>query len=85
MRKTFRSRKLAIYGGMLLGFVMLESPMILVANQIEPMVMGIPFLLLWSLGWWAFLTALFLVAYLTHWGSSRSAPSARPRVEEAAS
>lgn len=75
MRKTFTTRKLTIYGGLLLGFIMLESPLILVANQVEPMIMGIPFLFVWNLVWWAFLTILFLVAYLTNWGSaSRSNP-----------
>lgn len=69
MRKTLPPRKLAIYGGMLLGFVMLESPMIMVANKVDPMIMGVPFLFVWNLGWWAFLTGLFLVAYLTNWGS----------------
>jgi hypothetical protein len=72
MRKFFPPKKLAIYGAMLLGFAMLESPIIMMANQIEPTVMGIPFLFIWNFGWWAFLTALFLVAYLTNWGSSRS-------------
>lgn len=48
---------------------MLESPLILLANQVEPTIMGIPFFFVWNLGWWIFLTALFLVAYLTNWGS----------------
>lgn len=76
MRKTLPPRKLAIYGGMLLGFVMLESPMIMIANKVDPMVMGVPFLFVWNLGWWAFLTGLFLVAYLTNWGSG-SVPAAQ--------
>lgn len=79
MRTTLRPRKLALYGGLLLGFIMLESPMILMANQIEPIVMGIPFFFLWNLGWWAFLTALFLVAYLTNWGSERVLATAQER------
>src|SRR5690554_4950452 len=70
MRKTLSPRKLAIYGGMLLGFVMLESPMIMIVNKIDPMIMGAPFLFVWNLGWWAFLTGLFLLAYLMNWGSS---------------
>lgn len=77
MRKTFPPRKIAIYGGMLLGFVMLESPMIMIANTVDPMVMGIPFLFVWNLGWWAFLTGLFLMAYLTNWGSG-STPATQP-------
>ncbi|BBO56042.1 hypothetical protein [Cobetia sp. AM6] len=74
MRKRFTTRKVAIYGSMLLGFLMLESPLMLMANQIEPMVMGIPFFLVWNLVWWGFLTAVFLYAYLTNWGSAK-APS----------
>lgn len=61
--------KLSIYGGMLFSFIMLESPIIMLANRIEPMVMGLPFLLVWNLLWWFVLTALFLVAYFTNWGS----------------
>ena len=64
--------KLARYSGMLLGFFMLESPIIMLANRIEPMLMGLPFLLAWNLFWWFALTALFLVAYLTNWGSPSS-------------
>ncbi len=74
MRTTLPTKKLALYGGMILGFIMLESPLIMMANKVEPMIMGAPFLLVWNLGWWAFLTTLFLVAYLTNWGSSTSAP-----------
>ena len=77
MRRTLYSRKFVIYSLMILGFVMLESPMILVANQVEPMIMNIPFFLLWNLGWWAFITILFLVAYVTDWGSSRISSSLR--------
>lgn len=77
MRKTLPPRKIAIYAGMLLGFVMLESPVIMIANKVDPMIMGVPFLFVWNLGWWAFLTGLFLVAYLTNWGSG--SVSAAPR------
>jgi len=61
--------KLSLYGGMLFSFIMLESPLIMLANRIEPMVMGLPFLLVWNLFWWFVLTALFLVAYFTNGGS----------------
>lgn len=37
--------KLSIYGGMIFSFFMLESPVIMLANRIEPMVLGIPFLI----------------------------------------
>lgn len=61
--------KLSIYSVMLFSFFMLESPVIMLANRIEPMLMGIPFLLVWNLFWWFVLTALFMVAYFTNWGS----------------
>ncbi|WP_447044554.1 hypothetical protein [Vreelandella sp. H-I2] len=64
--------KLSIYSVMLFSFLMLESPVIMLANRIEPMLMGIPFLLVWNLFWWFVLTALFLVAYFTNWGSPTS-------------
>ncbi|WP_386080446.1 hypothetical protein ACFIOZ_18990 [Vreelandella sp. F11] len=67
--KYFTPLKLSIYGGMLFSFIMLESPIVMLANRIEPMVMGLPFLLVWNLLWWFVLTALFLVAYFTNWGS----------------
>ncbi|MBF7054627.1 hypothetical protein IOC61_15080 [Halomonas sp. KAO] len=79
MRTTLPTKKLAIYGGMLLGFIMLESPIVMVANKVEPMIMGAPFLLVWNLGWWAFITALFLVAYLTNWGSGSTSTAQRSR------
>ncbi|MGR2736852.1 hypothetical protein ACUY1T_00200 [Billgrantia sp. Q4P2] len=77
MLKNLPPLKLALYGGVLLGFVMLESPAIMMANQIEPMLMGIPFLFLWNLAWWAVITVLFLVAYLTDWGSRTTNDSTR--------
>ncbi|MBO1002154.1 DUF3311 domain-containing protein [Pseudogracilibacillus auburnensis] len=52
----------------ILGLVMLESPIILWANKIDPMVLGLPFLLFWVLFWWAFCTILFLIAYKFNWG-----------------
>lgn len=52
----------------IIGLIMMESPIILWANKIEPMVLGIPFLLFWVLFWWAFCTVLFLVAYKYNWG-----------------
>lgn len=79
MRKTLPPRKLAIYGGMLLGFLMLESPMIMIANKVDPMIMGVPFLFVWNLVWWSFLTGLFLVAYLTNWGSGSVPATQRSR------
>lgn len=52
----------------ILGLVMLESPIILWANKIDPMVLGLPFLLFWVLFWWTFCTILFLIAYKFNWG-----------------
>ncbi|CAM0553829.1 hypothetical protein EHLJMEHL_03923 [Vreelandella titanicae] len=51
--------KLSIYSVMLFSFFMLESPVIMLTNRIEPLLMGIPFLLVWNLFWWFVLTALF--------------------------
>lgn len=62
-------RKLSLYASMMVCFVMLESPLILIANSIEPMLFGLPFFLVWNLFWWFVLTMTFLVAYLTNWGS----------------
>lgn len=73
MLKNLPPLKLALYGGILLGFIMLESPLIMMANQVEPMLLGMPFFFLWNLAWWAFITALFLLAYLTNWGSRTTA------------
>ncbi|WP_249977867.1 hypothetical protein [Vreelandella olivaria] len=70
-------RKLALYAGILFCFFMLESPIIMWANQIEPMLFGMPFFFLWNLFWWFALTALFLVAYLTNWGSPTKRPTAQ--------
>lgn len=69
MKHRLPPLKLALYAGMILGFVMLESPVIMLANYIDPIILGMPFLFFWNLVWWVFLTALFLVAYLTDWGS----------------
>ncbi|WP_447527602.1 hypothetical protein [Vreelandella sp. TE19] len=71
--KHFPPAKLWLYGAIAFGFVMLESPLILVANRIEPTVLGIPFFLAWNLFWWLMLTLTFLVAYFTNWGSATPA------------
>ncbi|MFN2411114.1 MAG: DUF3311 domain-containing protein, partial [Halomonas sp.] len=73
MMKHLTPLKLSIYGGIIFSFLMLESPAIMLANRIEPMMMGMPFLLAWNLFWWLALTAIFFVAYLTNWGSPSSA------------
>lgn len=52
----------------ILGLLMLESPIILLANRIEPMIFGFPFLVAWVLIWWAFCTIIFFVAYKMNWG-----------------
>lgn len=50
--------------------LMLEGPFILMANKIEPMIFGLPFLLFWVLLWWLIATILFLVAFLRNWGNN---------------
>lgn len=55
-----------------LGLIMMESPIILLANRVEPTILGFPFLLAWVLFWWAFCTLVFLVAHLMNWGKPRN-------------
>lgn len=62
-------KKILLYSLIVLCFIMMESPMILLANKVEPIILGIPFLLFWNLIWWFVLTVLFLIGYLTNWGS----------------
>lgn len=64
--------KLSIYSVMLFSFFMLESPIIMLANRIEPMLMGIPFLLVWNLFWWFVLTALFFGGLFHQLGQPRT-------------
>ncbi|WP_261763958.1 DUF3311 domain-containing protein [Marinococcus halophilus] len=47
---------------------MLESPIILIANRVEPFLLGMPFLVFWVFFWWLLCTCLFFVAYKTNWG-----------------
>lgn len=63
------AKKILLYSLIIIGFIMMESPVIMLANKIEPIIFGVPFLLFWNLIWWFFVTALFLVGYLTNWGS----------------
>ncbi len=53
---------------LLFGFLMLESPTILLANKATPFVMGMPFLLFWVLLWWSFCTVVAFLAYRSNWG-----------------
>ncbi|QUW20867.1 hypothetical protein JSQ81_13705 [Sporosarcina sp. Marseille-Q4063] len=62
-------KKILLYSLIILCFIMMESPMVLLANKIEPIILGIPFLLFWTLIWWFALTVLFLIGYLINWGS----------------
>lgn len=52
----------------IIGLIMLEGPFILLANRIEPMILGMPFLLFWTLLWWFICTLVFFIAYQTNWG-----------------
>lgn len=54
-----------------LGLIMLESPIVLLANSIEPVLFGLPFLIVWVLFWWAFCTIMFYIAYKTNWGKPK--------------
>ncbi|WP_210470668.1 hypothetical protein [Sporosarcina sp. 6E9] len=66
-------KKVLLYSLIILCFIMMESPVILLANKVEPIILGIPFLIFWSLIWWFVLTVLFLIGYLTNWGSKLKA------------
>ncbi|WP_184404167.1 DUF3311 domain-containing protein [Geomicrobium halophilum] len=50
---------------------MLESPIILLANRIEPTIFGLPFLIAWVLIWWSFCTIIFFIAYKLNWGRGK--------------
>lgn len=76
--RTTKTRILFI-AATVLGLIMLESPIILLANRAEPTVLGFPFLLAWVLFWWAFCTAVFLVAHLMNWGKPRNRAVAEGR------
>jgi len=65
------NRRIAFTVLIILGLVMMESPIILFVNKVEPTVMGMPFLLFWILFWWAFCTIVFLVAYRMNWGKNK--------------
>ena len=56
----------------ILGLIMLETPIVLLANNIEPMIFGLPFLVFWVLFWWLFCTIIFLIAYIKKWGKKNS-------------
>ncbi|MFI8979535.1 hypothetical protein [Pseudomonas sp. BMW13] len=76
MKRRFTPLKLALYAGILLGFVMLESPLVMLANVADPFILGMPFLFFWNLLWWSLITLLFLVGYWCNWGSRSSSPRA---------
>ncbi|MCT1578398.1 DUF3311 domain-containing protein [Oceanobacillus kimchii] len=53
------------------GLIMLESPIILAANRVEPMIFGFPFLISWVLFWWLFCCVVLYIAYRTNWGKNK--------------
>ncbi len=60
--------RVVLTGLVVLGLIMMESPVILWANKVNPMVLGMPFLLFWVLLWWAFCTVVLLIAFKLNWG-----------------
>lgn len=72
--ESLRKNKLGVFFHVatIFGILMAESPIILAANRIEPMIFGIPFLLNWVLFWWLFCTIILLIAYRKNWGKSKS-------------
>ncbi|WP_068676774.1 DUF3311 domain-containing protein [Oceanobacillus sp. Castelsardo] len=69
MFSKYPRKKIVLYSLIILFFIMMETPMIMLGNKVEPFVFGLPFLLFWVLLWWFICTALFLIGYLTNWGS----------------
>lgn len=69
MFSKYPRKKKLLYILVILVFLVLETPLIMMANTSEPFVLGMPFFLFWNLLWWFIGTALFLIAYLTNWGS----------------
>ncbi|GAK04208.1 hypothetical protein JCM19037_2593 [Geomicrobium sp. JCM 19037] len=57
----------------IVGLAMLQSPLLLLVNRVEPMIFGIPFLIFWIFSWWAFLTIFLFIAYKLNWGYKRTA------------
>ncbi|MGQ9652305.1 MAG: hypothetical protein ACUVXJ_19610 [Phycisphaerae bacterium] len=73
VRSTRSSRlKTVLYTLIVICFVVAESPLILWANRIEPMILGLPFLIGWVIIWWAVTIVLYLIGYLTNWGEGSS-------------
>ncbi len=48
-------------------FLMVEWPIIYAVNWINPMIGGMPFVLVWSMAWWIVLLADMLAAVLLVW------------------
>ncbi len=69
MYSKYPRKKKLLYVLIILVFIVLETPLIMMANSSEPFVLGMPFFLFWNLLWWLIGTVLFLIAYLTNWGS----------------
>lgn len=69
MLSKYPRKKLVLYSLIVICFIFMETPLILVANTTEPFVLGLPFFLFWNLLWWFITTLLFLIGYLTNWGS----------------
>lgn len=69
MFSRYLRRKVWLYIFIVLYFVMMETPLILLANKAEPFILGLPFFLFWNLLWWFIGTSLFLIGYLINWGS----------------
>ncbi|ERN51459.1 DUF3311 domain-containing protein [Alkalihalophilus marmarensis] len=72
MFKRYPKKKKILYSLIILCFIVLETPLILLANTTEPFVLGMPFFLFWNLVWWFVLTGLFFIGYMINWGSAES-------------
>jgi hypothetical protein len=69
MLAKYSRKKILLYTLIIISFIVMESPFILLANLLEPTILGIPFFIFWNLLWWFITSLLFLIGYLTDWGS----------------
>ncbi|SFE44456.1 Protein of unknown function [Lentibacillus persicus] len=67
-----KKSKMFFHVAVIFGLIMLETPIVLMANNIEPVIFGMPFLVFWVLFWWFFCTIIFLIAYMKKWGKKNS-------------
>ncbi|SFE58541.1 DUF3311 domain-containing protein [Alteribacillus iranensis] len=70
--KNRNNTRIFLFAASIFGLIMMESPLLLAANRVEPFIFGFPFLVAWILFWWAFCTILFFIAHKMNWGKPKS-------------